>query len=480
MTFNITGGGICLSSFNGIIDSCEIIDNRAWKTAGLKSFSGNFIINNSLISRNISQAEFLSGAGIAQLGGIIKIENTEITYNKILLRSDDCGGGIGQSSGIMTLKNVKLIGNSAIVDRFGGGAIFANGHIILDNVIVYKNSGKFAVYFYADSQPKIYNSVISNNHVVESAIYGNAAYSPLYISNSTVSNNTHIGVLADYANISHCTITNNHKAIVIESSFIQSKIDSNNIIGNGVGVNNLDDTQMLDCKNNFWGDNSGPYQSTFNPNGLGDSVGFWANPIPFLTNPNTLAPVPPVQGFKITNIFHNSIEVKWEQSMISDLSGYILYFDSDSSGYPYNNSVDVGLDTVYTLLNLDSSKTYYLSVVAYDNNNNKSWFSNEHTVNLTTLAVKKDNEINRFQLYQNYPNPFNPTTTISYSLPKRGFVNLTVYDILGREVANLVNKEQATGNYKVEFNASNLSSGVYFYRLHCGDFVETKKLILLR
>lgn len=85
-----------------------------------------------------------------------------------------------------------------------------------------------------------------------------------------------------------------------------------------------------------------------------------------------------------------------------------------------------------------------------------------------------------YTLQQNYPNPFNPSTTISYSLPESGYVQLKVYDMLGREVADLVSEEQSMGNYKVVLDASNLTSGVYFYRLKSNDFTETKKLILLR
>ena len=81
---------------------------------------------------------------------------------------------------------------------------------------------------------------------------------------------------------------------------------------------------------------------------------------------------------------------------------------------------------------------------------------------------------------QNYPNPFNPVTTISYYLPQEEFVILKVYDILGREVATLVNEEKHAGNYKVVFNGNNLSSGVYFYRLQAGSFVSTKKIILMK
>jgi hypothetical protein len=85
-----------------------------------------------------------------------------------------------------------------------------------------------------------------------------------------------------------------------------------------------------------------------------------------------------------------------------------------------------------------------------------------------------------FGLYQNYPNPFNPNTVISYQLPVTGNVRLKVYDILGNEIATLVNEEKPAGNYDVSFDASNLSSGVYLYKLQVKDYTELKKMILLR
>ncbi|RLD24218.1 MAG: hypothetical protein DRI70_08490 [Bacteroidetes bacterium] len=84
---------------------------------------------------------------------------------------------------------------------------------------------------------------------------------------------------------------------------------------------------------------------------------------------------------------------------------------------------------------------------------------------------------NGFKLYQNYPNPFNPVTTIPYSIPRNSLVQLKIYNLLGQEVATLVNEEKPTGNYQVEFDASNFPSGVYLYRLRAGDFVQTKKMI---
>jgi hypothetical protein len=83
-------------------------------------------------------------------------------------------------------------------------------------------------------------------------------------------------------------------------------------------------------------------------------------------------------------------------------------------------------------------------------------------------------------LSQNYPNPFNPTTSMQYTISNRQFVTLKVYDLLGREIATLVNEEKPAGEYEVEFDGSNLTSGIYFYRLNAGEYSATKKMILLK
>ena len=101
-------------------------------------------------------------------------------------------------------------------------------------------------------------------------------------------------------------------------------------------------------------------------------------------------------------------------------------------------------------------------------------------------SVERDESFpQKFTLSQNYPNPFNPTTTIKYSIPSVGTarelsVQLKVYDILGREIATLVNKKQSPGRYAVDFNASSLSTGIYYYRLKASNFIQTKKMILLK
>jgi hypothetical protein len=85
-----------------------------------------------------------------------------------------------------------------------------------------------------------------------------------------------------------------------------------------------------------------------------------------------------------------------------------------------------------------------------------------------------------YSLSQNYPNPFNPVTQIKYELPKPGFVKLLVFDLLGREVAALVNEEKQAGEYIIDFNGENFSSGVYYYKIEAGDFTAIRKMILIK
>jgi len=99
-------------------------------------------------------------------------------------------------------------------------------------------------------------------------------------------------------------------------------------------------------------------------------------------------------------------------------------------------------------------------------------YSNEVTIELS--------QPDSYLLNQNYPNPFNPSTIISWQLPESKFVTLKIYDVLGNEVASLINEEKPAGNFEVEFNATALSSGIYYYKLVAGDFVDVKKMILLK
>ena len=137
-------------------------------------------------------------------------------------------------------------------------------------------------------------------------------------------------------------------------------------------------------------------------------------------------------------------------------------------------------DTTVTLFNDAQTQTYQFDVVGdpqsivFDPGN---WILKNNTV---VTEVEDVVQPFNYSLEQNYPNPFNPSTTIEYSIPQSGLVTLKVFNVLGKEVATLVNGQNDAGNHKVEFDASALNSGVYFYKIESGSFAETKKMILLK
>jgi hypothetical protein len=136
-------------------------------------------------------------------------------------------------------------------------------------------------------------------------------------------------------------------------------------------------------------------------------------------------------------------------------------------------------------LPLYNSSSHYVDCISTTPEGNRIYigtFSGIYSTKFVTgIDELPDNTLPvEFHLGQNYPNPFNPVTTITYSIPKTSNVSLIVYDILGREIKTLVNEEKLPGNYSVEFNGANFASGVYFYIMKADNFIDTKKLILLK
>jgi hypothetical protein len=114
-----------------------------------------------------------------------------------------------------------------------------------------------------------------------------------------------------------------------------------------------------------------------------------------------------------------------------------------------------------------------------ETDNEIAWWENKFN-EISIITHKKYNLIQVFNLHQNYPNPFNPTTSIDFDLPKTSEVTLKIFNVLGEEMTTLVSDRLSAGNYSYEWDASNMASGIYLYRLKAGDFVETKEMILMR
>jgi photosystem II stability/assembly factor-like uncharacterized protein len=202
-----------------------------------------------------------------------------------------------------------------------------------------------------------------------------------------------------------------------------------------------------------------------------------------------------MQGYAVGfNVFGQGVIMRtndggnnWESNYLQSSSLNDVVFVDDSTGWVVG---DYGFifhteDGGETWEQVESGTNADLNRVVFTENGETGYIFDD---NNTLLRYDKATDVNEidavvplmFKLYQNYPNPFNPTTTIDYSIKQDGLVSLKVYDVLGSEVVSLVNDNQIAGNYLVQFDASNLPSGIYIYRLTSGQFTSSKKLILLK
>ncbi|MCW8812431.1 MAG: T9SS type A sorting domain-containing protein [Chlorobium sp.] len=180
-------------------------------------------------------------------------------------------------------------------------------------------------------------------------------------------------------------------------------------------------------------------------------------------------PFPPITGYRLER----------KQGLPEGDSTYITLVETNAGTFTFSDE------------SVELNRNYTYRIATLSGTSNPSHYGNEATAYVPEelTSIKTENQHpSEFSLEQNYPNPFNPTTKIKFSIPsviangakQSQFVILKVYDIIGNEIATLVNEEKQAGNYEVEFNGIGLPSGIYFYQLKAGNFIETKKMILLK
>lgn len=195
--------------------------------------------------------------------------------------------------------------------------------------------------------------------------------------------------------------------------------------------------------------------------------------------------------------FGGEISGKISSGSDSPLSGALISaINTSDSVISTSISIYDGSYTIPSLVNSDyviqASKinyktTQYNDKIKIDMNSQPTFNGINIDINITDIKDEINKIPSSFTLFQNFPNPFNPATTISYSIPNASFVTIKVYDVLGKEVSTLIGKNELPGKHSVDFNASNLSSGIYFYQFKAvpisnqtGDFIQTRKMILLK
>jgi hypothetical protein len=175
------------------------------------------------------------------------------------------------------------------------------------------------------------------------------------------------------------------------------------------------------------------------------------------------------------------VELTWDESPDADFN-YFLVVKGTEAGFNPETADIIGTTTETTLIDQTVSigQDVFYSVAAVDFNGNRGKFSEEASVTITSVAGEGSLIPTEYALEQNYPNPFNPTTTIEFSLKERGHVSLKIYSMLGREVETVADKFYEAGRYSVVFDASRVSSGVYFYVLQVNGRNFSKKMSLLK
>jgi hypothetical protein len=222
----------------------------------------------------------------------------------------------------------------------------------------------------------------------------------------------------------------------------------------------------------------------------GDTIKFMSNIIAGISGKNFDTAAMSGNGFNATTWALNSSRLNDTLSTNDDVmltnayGGYITNNWNPANLIPVSGSPALNSARVTNVNAIDS----YFSTVNFRgafgaDNWAASWTNfRPDTVNYNAVGISQISSVvpGEYKLEQNYPNPFNPTTKINFAISKSGFVNLKIYDITGKEVANLINEKLETGSYSYEFNASVLSSGIYFYTLKTNNFVQTKKMVLVK
>jgi len=450
------------------------------------------------------------GGGIKNGGIFLELDNCNILDNSVSgINNTGQGGGIF-SIGTLLIQNCSIKGNSAfqsggtMQDGFGGG-IFSPSTVNISNCTFTEN-------FATTSGGGLYNQA-GNITITNSTFYNN--YSEyggglindgiLTLKSCTIANNTATGSGGGLHTF-YSTTLNIENTIVADNNGPSSSPDisgtitsqGNNLIGNTTGAtilgtptgNLLNISPLLDSLSNNGGQtftvallSGSPAIDAANSNApIIDQRGFFRDTSPDIGSFEYGAepPIPveltsfnaSIEGKIVFLIWSTATEVNNKgfeiERSINDTWGKITFISGMGtttriSNYSYTDNLPAifpnNIFIKYRLKQIDHNGSYIYSDV---------------------ISLESDLVPDKYSLSQNYPNPFNPNTRINYSIPERSFVIIKVYNLLGKEIATLVNEEKAVGNYEVEFSADNHSSGVYFYKIQAKGFTDIKKFILMK
>jgi hypothetical protein len=430
------GGGIYCNFSSPTIKNNVIAKNytiftlyRGGQGGGISCLHSFCIISNNIISKN--DGSF--GGGIHCWKAFPYIINNTITEN-----SSGMGGGIGFNSSSPVINNNIISENSASDEGGGIHCQWQSAPIICNNIIIGNSGSGYGggIDCWWDCGGLISNNIIADNSAAQGGGIRCSEASPTIINNTIIrnsSNGSGSGIICEYK--SYPVITNN--------------IISNNLNGVGLCCTGL---QFTISNNDFWNNTDSNFINC--KMGIGDTTwGTNINGIPCDSFYNIL--IDPLFGDTL-NDFHLK-----EGSPCIDAGDNSVAPDSDLDG---NTRIVDG--------NEDDSAVVDLG--AY-----------EYQPSVGIAEELKTFSTGDFVIFQNYPNPFNPQTTIEYYLPRSGWVNLAIYNVLGQKIKVLVNDFQTKGKKSITWDGKDqkgkmVATGIYYYRLRTSDYIDSKKMLLIK
>ena len=521
------GGGLYIgSTSSSIISDVDIIDNTtdAWRGGGIYYFGGNATLSNMKIIGNHAG----NGGGI----GFQAVTDIEMDHIFISGNTASSGAGIVLNGGNFSFSNLTVVGNISS-NGSSGGITFSDSYnyvseLLLSNSIVTDNSGDQQISFEPNSDPHAITVTHSNVQGAQDGILtndngsvtwgaGNIDDNPLFCEPD--SNNYHLSETSPCVGTGQGggnmgTFGVGCETLAIELPSIVDVWDVPDDQGNWVyiqfapsahdgsdegplgsyTIERLDDDVWVSL-HSF--DAYGSEYYTTEAHTLADSTGDHNG----MTTFRVIAAMEvgalisePAEGYSIDNIApgaptglmasvsETGIYLSWNLSTAEDFQ----YFNLERSNTEDFSDYQVieTADTFYLDTDYEIDVTVYYRLQAFDDGGNASDYSDvvDMIVLWTDLGMAIPEE---FAIHQNYPNPFNPVTTLRYDLPENSRVNITIYDMMGREVKILINQTQDPGYKSIIWNATNdygkpVSAGIYLYQIQAGEYISTKKMVLLK
>ena len=361
------------------------------------------------------------------------------------------GGGIYCRHSSPTLKNLIIKNNTYPTD--GGGIYCESSHIrlydsiIMDNFVNGPFSGNGGGIFLVRCNGKLENVEIINNTATDDGGGIAISGSNVTLKNVTILNNYSYdygaGIAGYKANIKLQNVTSiNNRAELA-----------------GGGIHCIDSTHIKIVNSIFW--NDFPNEINFHEWSSLNSAA--------IIHSNIAGGIDSIHA-------NNNGQVFWLQG---NLNTYPSFIDTSIGNYNLQMGspcIDAGIQDTIFLYNNNQDTIVIPPIVYKGSAPDMGAFEFDPVTDIVT----KSETVNQFKIFQNYPNPFNPVTTISYQLPKTSFVNLSIYNVLGQKIDELVNTEIQAGNNKIDWNANKFSTGVYVYKITAGEYSAVGKCILIK